>query len=103
MKEKFTSIDSRKVLERVASPPVSTWNFKTDGKTWHIGPMAQDFYAAFNFGQDDKHIATVDENGVALAAIQGPNEKLKDKDAQIKALEKRLADLEQLVKNPTQK
>jgi hypothetical protein len=95
--------NSRKVLERVASLPISSWNFKTDETTRHIGPMAQDFYAAFNVGTDDKHIATVDEDGVALAAIQGLNEKLKEKDAQIEALGKRLADLEQLVKTSMQK
>jgi hypothetical protein len=33
--------------------------------------MAQDFHAAFQVGDDDKHIATVDADGVALAAIQG--------------------------------
>ena len=87
----------------MASLPISRWNFKADEKTQHIGPMAQDFYAAFNVGTDDKHIATVDEDGVALAAIQGLNEKLKDKDARIEALEKRLADLEQLVKTSAQK
>lgn len=103
LKEQFTPIDSREVLERVASLPISRWNFKTDAATRHIGPMAQDFYAAFNVGTDDKHIATVDEGGVALAAIQGLNEKLNDKDAEIKALEKRLADLEQLVKTSAQK
>ena len=69
--------------------------------------MAQDFYAAFNVGTDEKHINTVDEGGVALAAIQGLNEKLKEddaqKDAQIKALEKRLADLELLVEPTGQK
>ncbi len=37
----------------------------------HVGPMAQDFYAAFGLGLDDKHITTIDEGGVALAAIQG--------------------------------
>ena len=31
--------------------------------------MAQDFQAAFGLGGDDKHIAVVDEGGVALAAI----------------------------------
>ena len=36
----------------------------------HIGPMAQDFHAAFGVGSSDKCIPTVDENGVALAAIQ---------------------------------
>ena len=103
LKEKFTPIDSREVLERVAGLPITRWNFKNDPASPHIGPMAQDFYAAFNVGTDDKHIATVDEDGVALAAIQGLNEKLKEKDARIEALEKRLADLEQLVKTSPQK
>jgi len=107
LKENFTSIDSQTVLDRVANLPISQWSFKQEANTRHIGPMAQDFYAAFNVGKDDKHIATVDEDGVALAAIQGLNEKLKaegaQKNAQIKALEKRLSDLEQFVKAPVQK
>jgi len=110
LKEKFTPINNQEILERVASLPISSWNFKTDGQNRHIGPMAQDFYAAFNVGTDDKHIATVDEDGVALAAIQGLNEKIKEKDAEFQklksqneSLEKRLADLEQLVKTSAQK
>ncbi len=103
LKEKFTPIDNQDILERLASLPISRWNFKSDEQTRHIGPMAQDFYAAFNVGMDDKHIATVDEGGVALAAIQGLNEKLKEKDARIEALEKRLLSLEQLVKTSARK
>jgi cell division protein YceG involved in septum cleavage len=106
-KENFSVVDDRDILQRVANLPISNWNFKTGERTRHIGPMAQDFYAAFNVGTDDKHIATVDEGGVALAAIQGLNEKLKaedaQKDAQIKALEKRLSDLERLVKTSARK
>ena len=79
MKEKFTPVDNQEILERVASLPISRWNFKTDGQTRHIGPMAQDFYAAFKVGPDDKHIATVDESGVALAAIQGLERKAEGK------------------------
>ena len=40
--------------------------------------MAQDFYAAFNVGTNERHIAPIDESGVALAAIQGLNEKLEE-------------------------
>jgi hypothetical protein len=36
----------------------------------HVGPMAQDFYTAFKVGEDDKHITSIDEDGVALAAIK---------------------------------
>jgi hypothetical protein len=32
--------------------------------------MAQDFYAAFRVGEDDRHITSIDEDGVALAAIK---------------------------------
>ncbi len=32
--------------------------------------MAQDFYAAFGVGEDDRHITSIDEDGVALAAIK---------------------------------
>jgi hypothetical protein len=103
LKEKFTPVNSLEVLNRVAGLPISSWDYKQDAQTHHIGPMAQDFYAAFNVGTDDKHINTVDEGGVALAAIQGLNEKLKERDVQIEALNKRLADLEQLVKASMQK
>lgn len=37
----------------------------------HIGPVAQDFYAAFGVGEDDRHISTTDADGVAMVAIQG--------------------------------
>jgi peptidoglycan hydrolase CwlO-like protein len=66
--------------------------------------MAQDFYAAFGTGADDKHIAVVDESGVALAAIQGLNQKveeqsaqMKAKDAEIQELKTRLEKLEQVI------
>ena len=53
----------------------------------HIGPMAQDFYAAFGVGEDDRHISTVDADGVALAAIQGLYQVVQDKDAAIASLQ----------------
>ena len=46
---------------------------------------------------DDKHIATVDADGVALAAILGLNAKVEEKDARIAELERRLEKLERLV------
>jgi hypothetical protein len=78
-KENFTSVDPSEVLEKVAALPMSRWTYKTAPGVEHIGPVAQDFHAAFGLnGQDDKHIATVDADGVALAAIQGLNKKLEE-------------------------
>jgi trimeric autotransporter adhesin len=77
VKEHFSPVSARDVLEKVSALPISEWNYKADNETLrHIGPMAQDFYATFNVGMDDKHISMVDADGVALAAIQGLNDKL---------------------------
>jgi hypothetical protein len=88
-------------LAKVTALPIAKWNFKQDPGTKHLGPVAQDFYAAFNVGSDDKHIATVDEGGVALAAIQGLNQKLEDtlkaKDAEIEQLKRSVAELREVV------
>ncbi len=107
-KANFADVNPESVLAKVATLPVSEWNYKTDPAAQkHIGPMAQDFHAAFGLnGSDDKHISVVDEGGVALAAIQGLNQKLNEKDSEIRGLiqqnetlEKRLENLEQMVKS----
>ena len=71
-KENFEPVDGKSILEKVAALPVATWNYKTQNKAIrHLGPVAQDFNAAFGVGDDERHIASLDEDGVALAAIQG--------------------------------
>jgi hypothetical protein len=50
-----------------------------NGRRWRqaSGPDGAGFSRGVRVnGTDDKHIATVDEDGVALAAIQGLNEKV---------------------------
>jgi trimeric autotransporter adhesin len=108
VKEHFSLISARDVLEKVSALPISEWNYKADNETLrHIGPMAQDFYAAFNVGMDDKHISMVDADGVALAAIQGLNQKLDElkadlnrRNAENTELKQRLAALEKIILNP---
>ncbi len=88
-KENFTPVDGREVLDRLAAIPIQTWNYKSqEAAIRHIGPVAQDFYAAFGVGEDDKHISTIDADGVALAAIQGLYRLSQEKDDQIAQLEK---------------
>jgi hypothetical protein len=101
----FSSVAPGEILAKVSQLPVTEWNYKIDPATRHIGPMAQDFFAAFNVGTDERHIAPIDESGVALAAIQGLNQKLNEKDTEIQDLKQqndilaeRLHELETTVK-----
>ena len=72
LKHDFRQLDTTVVLDKVAHMPISSWSYKAEKPSIrHIGPMAQDFYKAFALGLDNKHITTIDEGGVALAAIQG--------------------------------
>jgi hypothetical protein len=67
----FVPIDGNQILDQLASMPISTWYYRgEDPSVRHIGPTAQDFQTAFHFGADSHYISTVDEEGVALAAIQ---------------------------------
>lgn len=106
-KANFAPVDSQVILMRLSNLPLQTWNYKTQDPTVrHIGPTAQDFQAAFGLGEDDRHISTVDTDGVALAAIQALHQlaqeqaaQISTQQAQIAALEARLAALEALLKN----
>lgn len=105
VKQDFAPVSSAQILDEVLRLPVSEWSYKVDPKTRHIGPVAQDFYSVFNIGADDKHIAPIDEGGLAFAAIQALNQKLEEKDSEIQnlkhqndSLEKRLNELETTVK-----
>jgi hypothetical protein len=99
-KEQFKPVNPREVLAKVTRLPISEWQFKAhdnqpaDGAR-HIGPVAQDFREAFALGHDDKHIATVDADGVALAAIQGLNELVENQRQAIADLQNRNRELEQ--------
>jgi hypothetical protein len=64
-------LDPVAILAKVAELPVSEWSWVSERGVRHVGPMAQDFYAAFHVGEDDRHIMSIDEDGVALAAVKG--------------------------------
>ena len=99
VKANMTPVDESLILLLLAELSISTWNYTgQDPSVRHIGPMAQDFYAAFGVGEDDRHISTVDADGVVLAAIQGLYQLVQEKNAQIVALEARVAALEQASK-----
>jgi trimeric autotransporter adhesin len=97
-KEGFSRIDSGAILDRVLTLPVLQWRYKGEDASLHLGPIAEDFKAAFGLGGDERYIGTVDADGVALAAIQGLNRKLERENdelrASLEALVKRLDALE---------
>jgi hypothetical protein len=89
LKENFAQADARAVLDKVLTMPVTMWNFKTESKDQkHIGPVAQDFQAAFQLDADDKHISLGDEVGIALAAIQGLNNKVEENGNELRKIVK---------------
>ncbi|MEQ8998764.1 MAG: tail fiber domain-containing protein [Coleofasciculus sp. B1-GNL1-01] len=95
-KANFAKADVQEILGKVAALPITTWNYKNENANIrHIGPMAQDFATAFNVGEDNRFINTVDANGVALAAIQALSQKLQQKDAEIRTMSTQLDALRQ--------
>jgi len=106
-KENVEPVDAQAVLERVVEIPIATWNYKEQSDAIrHMGPMAQDFYAAFELGLGETTIDTIDPDGVALAAIQGLNAKLEErlaaKDEEIAVLRERLERIEAILSEPRQ-
>ena len=71
LKTAISPLDGERMLAKLATLPLSEWSYKSEGGVRHVGPMAQDFFAAFGVGEDDRHITAVDADGVSLAAIQG--------------------------------
>jgi hypothetical protein len=57
-------------MEDLAALPVSTWRYRNSDEGLHMGTMAEDFARAFELGKDARYIATIDADGVALAAAQ---------------------------------
>lgn len=103
LKTNFVDVDGRDVLAKLEEVPIQRWTAKdVEGAPAHMGPMAQDFFAAFGLGDSDKSISTIDLDGVSLAAIKGLHTITKEQEARIAALEARLADGAPSVRRPAE-
>jgi trimeric autotransporter adhesin len=105
-KEDFSTLDGESVLLRLRSVPVSKWRYKdeVDRTVRHIGPMAQDWHAAFGLSSDDKTINQGDLDGVNLAAVKALDarteslkQQLIEKNREIAELKERLRRIEELL------
>lgn len=97
-KADLAEADPRAVLEALAGLPIRSWSYLAEGPgVRHLGPLAEEFRAAFGLGDSDRHITTVDADGVALAAIQGLYRVVQEQEATIAAQQARVAGLEREV------
>jgi len=98
-KRGFGTVDRRRLLDRLDRIPITSWSYKTQKPSIrHLGPMAQDFRSAFGLGEDARHIDTIDEGGVALAAIQGLYRQNQALERRNESLSARLGRLERQVR-----
>ncbi|MGB9181022.1 MAG: tail fiber domain-containing protein, partial [Pyrinomonadaceae bacterium] len=111
-KQNFMSVNGEDLLSRLNKIPVTTWNYISEGQqVRHLGPMAEDFYAAFGLGTGNTSIGVQDLAGVSLAAVKALEQRtaslqrenatlqqqvseLKAQSVKLSALELRLATLE---------
>jgi hypothetical protein len=88
VKRDVLEVDERQVLERLASIPYSTWSYTSDPTgARHLGPMAQDFHAAFGLGQSELNYDPIDAHGVSMASIKALYKLVQDQQQRLERLE----------------
>ncbi|HPG40589.1 MAG TPA: tail fiber domain-containing protein [bacterium] len=102
-KENFEELDFENLLAGIKSMPVTKWNYKaSDPSIKYIGPVAQDFYAAFQLGGTDSlGINTICIDGVTLAGVKGlinRTDELKSAVEELKVQSERIVLLEKTIK-----
>ncbi len=91
LKEAFRDEDGEPVLEKIAGLPIQSWSYRSqEPSIRHIGPTAQDFYAAFGLGESDTTITTTDIDGVNLLAIQALERRTRDLQEQLRARDREI-------------
>lgn len=89
-KEGFEEVDGEAVLAKLAGMPIPRWSYLGTPAT-HVGPMAEDFHAAFGLGQGPTTISTVDADGIALLGVQTLERRTAELRAELASLRAELA------------
>jgi hypothetical protein len=93
-KEDIVPVNNQTILDKVKNLEIAEWSYIDTPDVRHMGPMAQDFRAAFGLGFSDTGLATRDLSAVAVASVKALNEKLDEKEGQIDALSARNEELQ---------
>lgn len=98
-KENITTLDASEFLNRLDSVKVYEWSYiAQDSSIRHIGPMAQDFYKAFELGDDSTTINSGDFDGVNMLLIKALDEKmdkLEKQEAEMMEIQNQLEELKE--------
>jgi trimeric autotransporter adhesin len=93
-KENFVWLDGEDVLMRLRNVPVASFNYigiETEAR--NVGPMAQDWHAAFPLNSDPLTINQADFDGVNLAAIQALERRTTEQAERIAELEAEVGEI----------
>ena len=93
LKTGIADLDGEDILAKIRALPVQGWSYTAEQGVRHIGPMAQDFRAAFGLGADDTTIGVLDAAGVSLAGVKALEARTKQLQAENAALRSALDDL----------
>lgn len=97
-KENFLVLDGEEILGRLRAVPVTSWNYRSqDHSIRHLGPMAQDFHAAFGLGESNLLINSVDIDGVNMAAVKAVADRTDVLREQVRVLSEENAQMRRLI------
>jgi hypothetical protein len=84
-------VNGFEVMAKLSALPVATWRYRWEpAGVRHLGPMAQDWHAAFGLGKGNTTIPMVDAHGVLVVAIQALHRQVGELRAEIDQLHQQL-------------
>lgn len=96
-KQNFSAVSGEEVLAKLRALPITTWNYIDEGRqVRHLGPMAEDFFAAYRLGTGDTAIGVQDLAGVSLAAVKALDERTAELQSKSREVERLRAELDDL-------
>lgn len=81
------------LLQRLRDLPIGMWSYGWEtAEVRHLGPMAQDFWAAFGLGTSDRRIDLGDATGICMATICELADRIDELEARVAELDAHIAE-----------